>query len=386
MNKKIKKVIVKLRLIDIFSIPFYIFRLFKIKNNKIVCTNFSGKGYGDSPKYIIEELLNNKNNYDIVWAVKNVNDNNFPKEVRKVKIYSFKYMYELATAKIWINNSRFDSFVRKRKNQFYLQTWHSPLRLKMIELDAIDKMSDYYKLVMKNDSKMIDLMISGCDFSYNIYQNSFLYNGKIVKVGTPRCDIFFDSKKCSDIKEKICDYYHISKNKKIIMYAPTFRVDANLDDYILDYKKMIRQLGNEYILLLRFHPRTNYDISDDTQIINVSKYPDIQDLLCTCDYLITDYSSCCFDMLIANKPCFLFIKDIEQYMKKERNLYFSIDELPFFKTKKVDELVSYFKSFDKIKYQKNVEVFKKKIDLYEKGTASKKIVKIIEGVCNNEKI
>ena len=53
----IKKIIVRLNLLKIISLVLYIFRIFPIKKNKVCFINFSGKGYGDNPKYITEEIL-----------------------------------------------------------------------------------------------------------------------------------------------------------------------------------------------------------------------------------------------------------------------------------------------------------------------------------------
>ena len=203
MKNNMKNIIVKLNLINIISILYYVFRIFKIKTNKIFCQNFtSGKGIGDSPKYIALELLKDKDKkYDIVWAVKNKKDiKEVPKGIRLVKIYSIQYFYEMATAKIWISNTRFELFTRKRKGQFYIQTWHSPLRLKKIQNDANEYLSEYYKKCMKNDSKMIDVILSGCEFSTEIYKRAFLYDGRILEIGTPRCDIFFDKEYMDNIK------------------------------------------------------------------------------------------------------------------------------------------------------------------------------------------
>ena len=387
MKKFLKKMIVKFNLINIMSISFYFFRIFKVKNNRIVCLNFSGKGYGDSPKYIIEELLKKDENYEIIWAVKNLKDNNFPLKVKKVKFLSLKYIYYLSTAKIWINNSRFDLFVRKRPNQFYIQTWHSPLRLKKIEMDAIDGLSEYYKKVMVNDSKNIDIMISGCDFSYNIYSNSFLYDGPILEIGTPRCDLFFDKQKKDKIKKEVLKKYKIKKEKKIILYAPTFRKYTNFTDCLIDINKLLKDLKDDYIILIKLHPSTKLHIGSSNNIINVSDWADIQELICITDFMITDYSSCCFDAMIANKPCILFIKDLNNYMSYERSLYFDIRELPFEKAVNEKELADKINNFDFINYNDKIVDFENKIGLYEKGVASKQLVKLIKKeMKQNEKI
>lgn len=385
MKSKIKKIIVKANFVKVLSLPLLIFRIFPIKNNRILLQNFTGKGYGDSPKYIAEKLKNN-GDYELYWVLRKNIKNDLPPNVKCVRLYSLKYFFILATSKIWISNSRFDQYVIKRKKQYYIQTWHSPLRIKKIEMDAINNLSDYYKKVMMNDSKMIDLMICGCDFSFNIYRNSFLYNGKIEKIGTPRCDIFFDKKQTEENRKKIIDYYKLDDRKKIILYSPTFRTKRSVSEYIMDYQGVINKLGKNYVMLVRLHPRMNVAIDKYENIIDVTNYSDIQDLICAADYMITDYSSCCFDMLIANKPCLLFIKDIEQYKKEERDLYFDIEKLPFYKSKNEEDIVQFIKKDDFREYNLNVKKFKKQINLYETGDSTNKILKIIERKTRNEKI
>ena len=388
MKNSLKNIMVRLNFVKLLSLPLYIFRLFPIKRNRILFENFTGKGFGDSPKYIAEKLLEYGDRYELYWVINKKTKCEFPNQIKAIKLYSIKYFYIMATSKIWISNSRFDQYVVKRKKQFYLQTWHSPLRLKKIEYDAIENLSNYYKKVMKNDSKNIDLMISGCDFSYNIYRNSFGYSGDIKKIGTPRCDLFFNSEKCKIIKEKILDKYGIKKGSKIVLYAPTFR-KGKIDMGLFDVEKIFHAIDdNNTILLLRLHPssKMKFDVNE-SKIIDVSKYPDIQELICANDMMITDYSSCCFDQMIADKPCILYTPDLETYLKKERNLYFDFSELPFPIVKDYNELKICYNNFDRKKYDKNIKRFKKEINLYENGKATYEIVKIIESViCDNEKI
>ncbi|MFR8314242.1 MAG: CDP-glycerol glycerophosphotransferase family protein [Ruminococcus sp.] len=71
---------------------------------KIVVSNFRGKGYGDNPKYI-ENLRKRKETYKIYWLVEDKNEKN-AEEIHVVKINSIASLYHLSTAKIWIDNCR----------------------------------------------------------------------------------------------------------------------------------------------------------------------------------------------------------------------------------------------------------------------------------------
>lgn len=103
----------------------------KIQKNKIVVTNYFGKGFGDSSKYIVQELLKRDQQFEIVWLVNDTNKNNeLPEGVRGVKFNTIKSIHELATAGIWLDNSRKMNGELKKKGQCYIQIWHG-LDLKM---------------------------------------------------------------------------------------------------------------------------------------------------------------------------------------------------------------------------------------------------------------
>ena len=107
----------------------------------------------------------------------------FPQEVRTVKYESLKGLYELATAKIWIDNSRKTFYPLKRKEQYYIQTSRS-LGIKKVEKDAEDTLSKNY-INVKKHSKMANLFISNGNHISNLYKNSFWYNGEILVSGSP---------------------------------------------------------------------------------------------------------------------------------------------------------------------------------------------------------
>ena len=264
--------------------------------------------------------------------------------------------------------------------KFYIKTWHSPLRIKKIEKDAINHLSDYYKKCMENDSKMIDVILSGSTFSSNIYKNAFIYNGDILEIGTPRCDIFFDKKHMQKLKLDIKKRYGLD-NRKIILYAPTFRKHKTNYNYLMDFKYVYSKIKANYNLLVRSHPSQKIDFDNVNEYIDVSDYPDMQDLLCSVDILITDYSSCSFDMLIANKPCILLTKDLSEYVKNERGLYFDFKDLPFIKCNSDEDLVNIINNFKTDEYYKNSNKFKLGIGMKEIGTASKKTKELIDFKC-----
>ncbi|GEN57843.1 hypothetical protein GCM10012290_23870 [Halolactibacillus alkaliphilus] len=374
----------KFSVIRAFSTLFFIL---PIKKNKIIICNYFGKGYGDNGKYIAEEIIKQGLDYDMVWMLKRelVGNTELPNSIRVVKYKSVKALYEMATAKIWIDNSRKEFYPIKRKGQYYIQTWHSPLRLKKIEKDAeLDLSPEYVKSAIK-DSNNTDLIISGCDSSWNIYRNSFWYDGEILKTGTPRCDLFFQDDK--DIKEKVMNYFGLAPKSKIILFAPTFRRNNSSEAYTLEYKKILKILeekyGEDWFFLVRLHPNVSSlseSMKYSDKVLNATNYDDMQELLCAIDILITDYSSSMFDMAIARKPCFLHGKDIEEYISNEREMYFSFDQLPFDFSKTDEELLYNIRLFNEANYKRKLDKFSKEINLYEDGTASMQLVEKIKNI------
>lgn len=370
----------------ITSIIIRIFNCFPIKNNKIFLYSYYGSQYGCSPKYISEYLVKNyPDKYDVVWAFNDVDSKKDIKGIRMVRIMSLKYFYELCTSKVIITNFRTTEMFKKRKNQYYIQTWHSSLRLKQIEKDAEELLPKNYLKMAKIDSKKIDLLLSGCKYSTEIFKRAFWYDGEIFEHGTPANDILFEN----NISKKniILKKLNVSNEYKFILYAPTFRESKSLDIYDMNYERIIttfeKRFGGKWMLLLKLHPhmiQVAKDMKKTKGVINVTSYDDIQELLLVADALISDYSAVMFSFLLTRKPCFLYVPDLEEYINKDRKLYFSINELPFDTGKNNDELEGSILNFNSNEYKDKVESMIQKIGSYEDGNASKNLVEKIETI------
>ena len=362
------------------------FRHLPLDKNKILLWSDSFKSYGCSPKYIAEHLLkNHPGEYDLVWVIDADRPvpEDIPAGIRVVRYFSIDYLREISTAKFVICNSRTGAahYFNKRQGQVYIQTWHSSLRLKKIEGDAEDTLGQRYIDSAKADSEKIDLLLSGCRFSTEIFKRAFWYDGEILESGTPRCDLFFGDTKA--IREKVYARYGLDPQSKLVLYAPTFRDAKQADTHGMDFallKETLEQSwGGNWTIGCRLHPNIQSDIVQ-TGVVSLSRYPDMQELIAAADLLITDYSSCMFDMAVAGKPCLLFAPDLERYMSKERGLYFDIRELPFPLALNMEELQEKLRLFDRTAYQRNVEKFMVQTGSYEDGHAAGRVAEYIRKV------
>lgn len=357
-------------------------KIMPINQNKIVFNNFNGKGYGCNPKYIAEELLRQNTEYDLVWLVKDLNEE-MPDGIRKVSYYGFRAKLQWLSAKMWISNVRTYHGVDKRTGQYYIQTWHSSLALKKVEGDIKDNPVDRVE-ESKYDGSVTDLMFANNDVRENQIRRAFWYYGPIMRCGVPRNSVLFENS--GKLQNKIRKYFGIDENALIAMYAPTFRKNADGHIYELNFSSIEEAIRAKFkcdraILLLRLHPNVTGQsdaLKFSDSIINASYYPDMQELLAATDILISDFSSCIFDFAFAKKPVFLIAKDKSNYLKNERELLFSIDELPFNLAETEEELCDEIKGFSSDVYIEQCQVFFESIGLTEDGNGAKQVVEWIQ--------
>lgn len=354
-------------------------RLIPVKKNKIIFNSYCGKGYGDNPKYIAEELLKRDKKLDLVWMVNDINEL-LPKGIRPVLNNSRKARYELATSRIIICNVKQALSFKKKRSQYYIQTWHGSFGLKYIEKDVQDKLPINYLRKTIADSKNIDLLLSNSNWQTEEYKRAFWYDGEILEKGFPRNDIFFNLSK--EKREIIKKEMKVPLDKRVLLYAPTFRESRSLDVYNIDLytikETLKKKTKDEWIVLVRLHPNiTSYsDLFCGLEFIDVTSYPDGQEVLAISDILITDYSSNMIDFILMNKPVFLYASDIEEY-KKERGLKPVYYNLPFPLCQNNKELIDAVNAFEDDGYLKELKEFKKQYHSYDDGNSSKNVVDII---------
>jgi len=358
-----------------------LFSRFPKNQNKVFCQSYAGRGYSDSPKAIAEELK--ARGWEVYWAVKGPQEAaSLPAGVHPVVIGTAGEIYHRCTAGVWVDNCRKWGRLYKRASQCYVQTWHG-FPLKRIEGDVAGALDPEYIDAAKKDSQMSDLFLSDSKFLTEIYRRAFWYGGEVLECGFPRNDILFEDH--PELREKVLKALGLPREKKLLLYAPTFRKDRGLSAYDVDYARCVRALesrfGGEWIILARLHPNVaerakELDL-DPRYIVNASDYPDIQELYLASDALLTDYSSVMFDYLSTGKPCFLYVNDLAAY-KDDRNFYFDLDRLPYVRAETNDGLEQAILAFQEAEQREAVERFRREFGIQENGTASRQTADYLE--------
>lgn len=361
--------------------------------NRISICTFEGKGgFGCNPKYIVEELHKRNRNYEIVWFLNDV-DKQFPDYVRKVKNTWWNRLYWLSTSKIWIDNYRKPFGTRKRKGQCYINTWHGTLCIKPIGEYRGSRLPEIAYLVSKDDSENIDYVLSGSKWCDEHYPKGLIYNGKIVRTGSPRCDILIHRNEI--IKKEIRKLYCVPDDVNVLMYAPTFRGGSQSTNRFvgtgkmqIDFLKLInvleKKFGGVWYIFLRLHPQLAAKKkccktdSLSERLIDVTQHPDMNYLMAGIDAFITDYSSAIFEACLMRIPCFLYVDDLKDYIEDRGELFFDIYELPFSVAVDNIKLIENIMRFDNKKYQMELDNFIENEGIIEDGYASKRAVDLIE--------
>ncbi|MBR0536996.1 MAG: CDP-glycerol glycerophosphotransferase family protein [Clostridia bacterium] len=355
-----------------------LFRICPVKKNKIAVVSFFGRGYSDNPKYITDVLLRDPDlagKLDIRWMTKKGEETSLPDGVRAVRFGSVAYVYHMSTAKIWIDNAR-KYYTVKKKNQYYMQTWHGAFGLKKIEADAADTLPAGYLRMAQRDARFTDVMLSNSKTLTKLYREAFWFpQGEIIENGLPRNDILFSATEAD--RRRTRREIGVKEDRRICLYAPTFRNDGGLGAYDLDYPRLAKALagrfGGEWTVLLRLHPNVAKAAgglaADGKTVVDVSAFPDIQRLYTVSDAVVTDYSSVMFDFMQTGRPVLLYASDLESY-RKERDFFIPPDSLPFPMAQDNDGMEALIAAFDPEAEQKKTAAFIEKHGFCDSGHAA----------------
>lgn len=367
-----------------------IFKLLPVNRKKIVFSRHDGLGFGCHEKYIALELLRRQKNYKLVWLVDDLSEK-FPEGIIKVKNTRWRKSYEMATSHVWIDDGIRPLWSYKKRGQYYINTTHGVgVSLKKFGLEAGNTTEGERQLIL-HDSELVDMYLSGSKFISEVYKSAFALKIAPLEVGSPRLDVVLrnDETIARRTKEKL----NIPEKSKVLLYAPTFRRPKtatgvrNMDFNQLEFDRMQRKLqecfGGEWIVLFRLHPMMRKLSSFQKNVswtINVSDYPDMQELICASDIMISDYSSVMFDFAFSGKPVFLYAYDLEEYCAHERGLYFEIEQLPFPVAKDMQQLLEQIENYEEASYHLKWQEFIAPLQICERGDASQQVAQLIEDI------
>lgn len=298
------------------------------------------------------------------------------------------YFKAMAKAGIWVSDGRLADYLIKRPEVLYLQTWHgTPLKKLALDMDKLymseNKALATYHEEFRRNTTTWDGLISQNHYSSEIFRRCFAFDKAMLEIGYPRNDIMFQ-KSSPEALAALRKQYHLPLDKKILLYAPTWRDDQFYANGIykfvsaLDFDQMYRALSDEYVLIIKYHylVKEHLDFGRYHGFIRTfSADTDITDLYLVSDLLVTDYSSAMFDYTLLHRPVLFFVPDLETYRSDLRGFYFDLfADAPGPISTTTDALCTAITQYDPALYQESYQAFCKRFHSFDDGHAAEHAV------------
>lgn len=372
MNQK--KARIKILLQKLIRMPYIIFYTYfknttKVAEDKILFLSDSREDLSGNFQFIYDEIKKQKKSYSVSTHLK--------KSLKSKKSLKEKLLLcqEIAQSKYIFLDDFYPIIyaLKLRKETELIQLWHAMGAFKKVGYSRGGKIT----LTHHGYDATI---VSSENIRKNYAEAFHMEIEKVHALGIPRTDIFFNEKYKKQTKEKLYKKYPTLKNKKIILFAPTFRGKGQNEAYYdfnwIDFKKMKESLNNQYKCIIKLHPfiknKPDYNFEQDDFYLDLSSEREINDLLFITDILITDYSSVIFEYSFMEKPLIFYTPDLKEY-KNSRDFYYPFHYYTYGNiAKNQEELIKCIKEekLDKKKLESFKEYFCSSCD----GNSSKKVV------------
>ncbi|MEV3874059.1 CDP-glycerol glycerophosphotransferase family protein [Streptomyces sp. NPDC049906] len=345
--------------------------------------SYNGKQYSDSPRAMHEELLKRGSELTYLWAVRD-GQVVLPPTADKVRMWGREWFEALATSRYIVTNGHLPEWVERRPGQVIVQTWHGTMLKKIghdIETLHFDR---EYQNRLGKEANNWSLLVSSNRFSTPILKRAFSYHGEILEAGYPRNDYLYSPDR-DKIAESVKEKLGLPADKKVVLYAPTWRDDQSHSagqykfSLKIDLDDARARLGHDHVLLIRRHSNIVDAVpgAGNGFVFDASEYPDIAELYLAADIMITDYSSVMFDYAHLKRPMLFFTYDLEHYRDTLRGFYFDFEEDspgPLIRTS--EELVESIRRIEEVKveYQDRFDRFHRLFCDLDDGSASRRVV------------
>ena len=243
-------------------------------------------------------------------------------------------IYHLATAVLFITDSHYVPIyvIKRRPGTAIVQVWHACGAIKKIGYSVLGKSfgTDSVTADAIRIHSNYDLCLAGSQAAVVQYMDAFRQPASLFRtdLGIPRTDVLIAEAGRDALIAAIRQRYAIPARRRVVLYAPTFRgASMTKAKYPgnLDLAAMAEALGKDHVILLRLHPAIRAGLELDPSlagfVIDVSDWPEINELMLVSDVLVTDYSSVVFEFALLGRPMAFFAPDTAEY-DDERGFYF----------------------------------------------------------------
>ena len=312
----VKRFLQKIKRMSCIIIYNYFTKSCKLNEKRVLFLSDSRDHISGNFEYIYNYLKENNPDYELKTHLKKSLKT---KRKFKEKILLLK---DIASSKYILVDDFYPLIypLKIRKNAKLIQVWHAMGAFKTVGYSR-NKSKEGYKSSSLTHKNYTDTIVSSENIRKNYAEAFGIDIEKVHPYGIPRTDIFYSDKYKRDIRKQLYQKYPQFKNKKVILFAPTFRgkgqKTAYYDYSLIDFNLIKKKFSKDYVFLVKMHPfikkLPDIDFENDDFYYNLSNEREINDLLFITDILITDYSSVIFEYSFFKKPVIFYIPDYENY-------------------------------------------------------------------------
>lgn len=312
----------------IFAGMFNFFRHFPIKKNKVTLIEKLDTGGCGSLFSIKEECENRGLPLDfhvITHKDYRVSVSNLAGLVR---LFTVKAYHMATSSYIFLNDNFMPmAYMKMDPQTVVIQLWHGMGSFKKFA-GSSETDPEVLAELKKANENVTNILASARGIRKNYAQAFLVPEEKVLAIGCPQADYYFAPHDMGRWRKQFDRSYPEAKGKKLILYAPTFRDERKKDEELLchfDFLRFQRELGDEYCLMVRLHPKIHGGNVPEG-IIDMTGYPNIRKLLLLTDVLIADYSSIAVEYALLERPVYLYAFDKDWYLKYDRGFYYDYEK------------------------------------------------------------
>ena len=312
---------------------------------------YYGVSATDSARAIHDELVRREPGVRQVWGVADLSVP-VPPGSEAVLRHSREWWEVLGSAAYLTFNAGLPAGLVRRPGQVLVQTWHGT-PLKLLGHDRpVNHGKDGFEQSTRRYVSRWDHLLAGNPHSAEAFRSAWFYEGPVHQLGYPRNDALARSD--AEHVGRVRDRLGITEGQVAVLYAPTWREGSRVMPELLDLDRLGELLGHDVVFLVRGHMNISRwrNRPQGRSVIEVTTYPEINDLFAVADVAITDYSSIMFDYSVTGKPMLFFVPDLDDYRDRRRGVYFDLGESapgPLLAT--TDEVAEALRTLDPAAYE-----------------------------------
>lgn len=296
----------------------------------VLYCSFDGRQYSDSPRAVHEELVARGVELEHLWVVRD-QQVALPESATPLAQWSAEWHEALARCRYIVTNTQLPAWFERAEGQYVVQTWHgTPLKRIGRDLRGHASGDRAYMATLPGRADQWSLLVSPNRFSTPVLRGAFGYTGEVLERGYPRNDLLHAAdraKVAASVRERL----GIPEGKRVVLYAPTWRENQPKQagryalDLPLDLDAAERAIGADHVLLIRRHYLVGGTVPGSDFVRDVTRHPDVSELLLISDVLVTDYSSLMFDFAQTGRPMLFHTYDLDHYRDTLRGFYFDFE-------------------------------------------------------------